>query len=347
MEKLEILENDAMQQLVSVAYGCPHVVEAIKLLNIRSYMRFDQNFQGSLDEVPFGMVLQQLIKLKTLVLTLGDCFNDRDYLPSLYQYFPPNIETLRFRSSVALAKSDIMEKWENAITDGKTLPRLRRLSFVLDLPDWEHQRLAQEQAIREWEDRELEKSENGRVSLETEDAEVKLDYTQINQEYGGDDKSKDLKTNAATADPSMLGWSAAEQREITTGKVAHVYADGEPILSFGEEKDAMKEVDQSPDGQKQSKPHRWAQDTAPDDQLKAAKNACEQLWEAARSKGIIVEPFEEKWHEELGLMGPDYERWDALCKIQGYEMGERLMLETSTHRNRNLHSLHHSEQLTG
>ncbi|KAJ7651733.1 hypothetical protein DFH06DRAFT_1207965, partial [Mycena polygramma] len=92
-------------------------------------------------------VFPQLVQLRTLVLVLGDHYDNRAQLFDFFQYLPPNLRVLRFRSSVSLAANeDVVERWVKAFGDPAFLPGLERLSFVLDLVDGEEE----DRASQEW-----------------------------------------------------------------------------------------------------------------------------------------------------------------------------------------------------
>ncbi|OBT54381.1 hypothetical protein VE04_04298 [Pseudogymnoascus sp. 24MN13] len=109
-EILEILENDALD----------------------TFTRHDPCPTLTPKEM-FHVILPQLTELKTFVFTVGDIFDEADFLPLFYKQFPPNISTLRFRGPVSLAKSEHWNKWLEVFANPEYLPNLTRLSFVLDL----------------------------------------------------------------------------------------------------------------------------------------------------------------------------------------------------------------------
>ena len=260
LETLEILENDAIQQFIGMAMGCTRAVSSIRTLNIRSSMRFGQE-SGDLDEITFCDVLRQLDNLRTVIFTLGDIFDDHNYLPNFYQSLPRNVETVRFRSSVVLAEPNVMQKWKAAFADQSFLPHLRRLSFILDLPDWGHQRIRDEQynlseGSKESEKESLQSSSIKSTSQDDEPADQKASVSHINDNH-------------------------------------HPQSQDDP-------------------GSAETLSRFWRQETASDDQLRVAKRACEDIYDIARTRGIIVEPFEEHWTSASGFTGPDYQRWDSL-----------------------------------
>lgn len=129
-ETLEILENDALDTFTRLTLALPYIVGNLKTLNLRSSNGHD--FHLTPKEM-FHEILPQLTEIKTFVFTVGDIFDEADFLPLFYKQFPPNISTLRFRGPVSLVKSEHWSKWLEAFANPKYLPNLTRLSFVLDL----------------------------------------------------------------------------------------------------------------------------------------------------------------------------------------------------------------------
>ena len=150
-ETLEVLENDAIDTFARMCLALLHIVGNLKTLNLRSTHGLD--FHLTTKEV-FQDILPQLTELKTFVFSVGDIFEEADFLPQLYPHFPPNISTLRFRGPVSLAKSEHLTKWVEAFANPEYLPNLKRLSFVLDLAyeneeDGGRKRKATEEELRE------------------------------------------------------------------------------------------------------------------------------------------------------------------------------------------------------
>lgn len=146
MVKLEILENDALDAFTRMTMGLPHVVENLATVNLRSTNNCD--FQYRMEPI-FVQILPQLTKMNTFILTVGEVFEDgSDTLYKLYQYLPPNITTLRFRGPTLIAMSTEWDRWVESFASSEFLPKLERLSFVLDLyypeekSDWGKRRLA-------------------------------------------------------------------------------------------------------------------------------------------------------------------------------------------------------------
>jgi hypothetical protein len=130
MEKLEIFENDSIDTFTRMFVALPHVVESLSTLNIRSTRCLD--FQFTTEEM-FASLLPQLSQLRTLVFSIGEIFEDETLLPALYNKFPPNVSTLRFRGPASLVKSSEWPNWVKSFASSDYLPNLKRLSFVLDL----------------------------------------------------------------------------------------------------------------------------------------------------------------------------------------------------------------------
>jgi hypothetical protein len=152
LEILEILENDAIDTFTRMTIALPHLVENLKTLNLCSSHGLDFHFTS---EEMFQEILPQLIGLKTLILTVGEIFDNEQYLPLLYKRFPPNLSTLRVRSPVSLSKSEHWKEWVESFATSGFLPNLKRLSFVLDL-DYKQEDsgrktnvMAQEEQLRE------------------------------------------------------------------------------------------------------------------------------------------------------------------------------------------------------
>jgi hypothetical protein len=64
---------------------------------------------------------------------VGEVFKDPSYLPTLYDYLPPNLTSLSFRGPVSLCRSEKWEEWLKACESKDFLPNLQNLGFVLDL----------------------------------------------------------------------------------------------------------------------------------------------------------------------------------------------------------------------
>lgn len=128
--KLEIIENDAIDTFNRMTMALPHVVGKLATLNIRSTHALD--FHSTTEKL-FISTLPQLLELQTLVLSVGEIFEDEDILPNLYASIPSSITTLRFRGPASLVKSNQWDAWMESFASPQFLPKLKRLSFVLDL----------------------------------------------------------------------------------------------------------------------------------------------------------------------------------------------------------------------
>lgn len=150
MRTLEILENDAIDTLQRLILTRSHIVLGLERLNIRSMMG-----QGvDLQETPGRMFLQYLtsmVNLKHFELSLANIFKDDSVggkegsaaahpeygdvgiLAILFTYLPKNLETLKFRGPIELAKAPRFSDWITAFGSDDFLPNLKRLSFVLDV----------------------------------------------------------------------------------------------------------------------------------------------------------------------------------------------------------------------
>lgn len=130
MRTLEIFENDAIDTFSRMAHALPHVVDNLQTLRIRSTAGLDFVYVG---EEAFRHILPELKNLKTLNLTVGNVFQDPEYLPTLHKILPPNLTTLFFRGPTSLCQSSHWSDWVRAFESKDFLPHLQRLSFVLDI----------------------------------------------------------------------------------------------------------------------------------------------------------------------------------------------------------------------
>ncbi|KAJ5626152.1 hypothetical protein N7510_002461 [Penicillium lagena] len=130
LHTLEILENDALDTFSRMIMALPHLVTNLHTLNLRSTSGLDFRY---LDERMFRQFPPQLSNLKTLRLTVGEVFKDPSYLPTLYDYLPPNLTSLSFRGPVSLCRSEQWREWVEAFESKDFLPNLENLGFVLDL----------------------------------------------------------------------------------------------------------------------------------------------------------------------------------------------------------------------
>ncbi|KAJ7651734.1 hypothetical protein DFH06DRAFT_1475743 [Mycena polygramma] len=146
LKTLEIIHNDARDTLFRYVLAHPNLIDPAETLNIDASSRNDLLLAP---ERILEDVFPQLVQLRTLVLVLGDHYDNRAQLSDFFQYLPPNLRVLRFRSSVSLAANeDVVERWVKAFADPAFLPGLERLSFVLDLVDGEEEKMAWEESSR-------------------------------------------------------------------------------------------------------------------------------------------------------------------------------------------------------
>jgi hypothetical protein len=157
MRTLEILGNDALQMLTYIALAKFHLLASLDTLTLLSTS--DEN---DLHPVPADICLglfPGLDRLRHFKLTLGSGLHTRllDVVPEnnkpyLYTLLPPNIETLRLRGPVSMAShlDTLAAAFANADVDAAFLPRLKRISLLLDLPDKasEHPREASLEQLR-------------------------------------------------------------------------------------------------------------------------------------------------------------------------------------------------------
>ncbi|KAJ6503316.1 hypothetical protein C8R47DRAFT_1192927 [Mycena vitilis] len=144
LKTLEIIYNDARDTLFRYVLAHPNLIDPAETLNIDASSRNDLLLAP---ERILEDVFPQLVQLRTLVLALGDHYDNRAQLSDFFQYLPPNLRVLRLRSSVSLATNeDVVERWVKAFADPAFLPGLERLSFVLDLVDGEQE----QRASQEW-----------------------------------------------------------------------------------------------------------------------------------------------------------------------------------------------------
>jgi hypothetical protein len=130
LETLEILENNAIDTFDRMTLALPHVVLNVSTLNLRSTYRHDFSYTN---EELFPQFLSRLQLLTTFVLSVGEIFERPSLLPELYQHFPPNLTTLRFRGPISLLQSGQWSNWIQTFGSSDYLPNLKRLSFVLDI----------------------------------------------------------------------------------------------------------------------------------------------------------------------------------------------------------------------
>ncbi|KAH6877059.1 hypothetical protein B0T10DRAFT_496970 [Thelonectria olida] len=145
MRTLEILENDAIDTFQRFALACGHVVDNLDRLNIRSTSGLDCRM---CPEDMFTVMLASLKNLKHLELSVSSkTFHDPAILPNLYNCFSPNLESLKFRGPLSLARTDTFGEWVKAFGRADYLPKLKRLSFVLDEPSGEAEKPADAKSL--------------------------------------------------------------------------------------------------------------------------------------------------------------------------------------------------------
>lgn len=130
LKSLTILENDAVEQFVRLAVAKFYLVARLDTLTLRSTTGLDY---GSLSDSLFSQVLPELHGLRELHLSLSKEFPEgEEFYAELWRALPPNLEALHFRGPVWMADR-LEEGWVRAFEGPDFLPRLKRLSFVLDL----------------------------------------------------------------------------------------------------------------------------------------------------------------------------------------------------------------------
>ncbi|KAK4104435.1 hypothetical protein N658DRAFT_418830 [Parathielavia hyrcaniae] len=136
MRHLQILGNDALQMLSYMALAKFHLLASLSSLTIFSPGSHDM--QHIAPHTP-PLFLSLLHNLKSLKLTLGSAMyatllDQQQQQAFLHVFLPPDLETLHFRGPVTMAAH--LDEFAAAFAQHDTfLPRLRRISVVLDLPD--------------------------------------------------------------------------------------------------------------------------------------------------------------------------------------------------------------------
>ncbi|KAJ5519141.1 hypothetical protein N7453_001563 [Penicillium expansum] len=130
LKTLEIWENDALDTFCRMSAALPHIVENLHTLRLRSTSGLDF---GLTSEETFRQLLPLMENLQVLNFTVGEIFEDPQFLPTLHKLLPPNLTTLYFRGPVSLATSEHWAGWLQAFRSPTFLPKLERLAFVLDL----------------------------------------------------------------------------------------------------------------------------------------------------------------------------------------------------------------------
>jgi hypothetical protein len=128
LRHLTIIENDAVDMFVDMRRNVA-IADGIQTLEIQSTMDNDFCKESAGD---FVKTLEQCTTLLTLHLTLKESDTEEvNYLRHLPDYFPPNIEDLRFRGPPSL--SDEMSTWLRCAADPTWLTSLKTISFHLDV----------------------------------------------------------------------------------------------------------------------------------------------------------------------------------------------------------------------
>jgi hypothetical protein len=137
MKHLSILGNDALEMLTGIGLAKYYLLTSLDSLSLYSTSKND------LMHIPpnfFLAFFPGLTNLKTLKLTLGSSMYaalleaaGTSTQPFLHAYLPPNIETLHFRGPVSMVPH--LDEFVGAFGSEDFLPRLKRISFVLDFPD--------------------------------------------------------------------------------------------------------------------------------------------------------------------------------------------------------------------
>ncbi|MCJ1350873.1 MAG: hypothetical protein MMC33_000854 [Icmadophila ericetorum] len=242
--------------------------------------------------------------LKTLIPTIGDYYPDREQLPRLYLHLPPNMETLRFRSSVSIAKDEkTWAKWVEAFKDPNFLPNLKKLSFVLDLKDGEEGRLGNEIAEKEWAAKQT-KLEEKKDEQATDSEEI------VECEDTPEDKDGSESHSLQDGNPPLAVAVDAKIREESVTAVND--ASHLPVAEDTDEKSPSVEGVETEDSTPKA-PYNRRKKEVPEEDLRCAKRACEQLCQAAEERGVKIEPFVNHWSEEFKVFSSHVDkRWEKL-----------------------------------
>ncbi|KAJ5701044.1 hypothetical protein N7488_008592 [Penicillium malachiteum] len=135
LKTLEIWENDAIDTFCRMSGALPHIVDNLHTLRLRSTSGLDFSM---ITEDTFRQLLPAMENLQVLNFTVGEIFQDPQFLPALHSILPPNLTTLYFRGPVSLVTSEHWADWLRAFRSTTFLPKLQRLAFVLDLHYGEH-----------------------------------------------------------------------------------------------------------------------------------------------------------------------------------------------------------------
>lgn len=139
MEKLDIIGNDALRMFIYMALAKPHLLFGLQSLNLDSP---SSNDLFDVKPTVLLLMLPGLLNLTTLRLTLGSPMYTtlreaaaKNNEPFLHAALPASLETLQFRGPVSMAPH--LGALVTAFAKDDFLPDLKRISFVLDLPDKE------------------------------------------------------------------------------------------------------------------------------------------------------------------------------------------------------------------
>ncbi|GME47251.1 uncharacterized protein LTHEOB_8529 [Neofusicoccum parvum] len=201
LRTLEIVHNDVHDTLWRYVLAHPRLIDPVRTLSLVAISVNDLNMAS---EDVLEQVLPQLEELRTLVLVLSDIYRDRERLPRLFKCLPKTLRTLRFRSSVSLAREEVFQRWLDAFGNPEFLPELETLSFVLDLEDGEQRRREEE----EWEEKQKTKvdEEDSNEHEESSASEASADdsepESQSNQEDVDGEKEDADSTMEVSAPPA-------------------------------------------------------------------------------------------------------------------------------------------------
>jgi hypothetical protein len=137
LQQLIIIENDACDHFIKMKTETCLINNLVEL-KIESTNGCD--FSHQYEEECFGKALVQCHSLKSLDLTLHDSSEEspqEHYLIELPDFFPPNIEVLRFRGPLTLANH--LSVWRKCASDPEWLPHLKSIKFGLDVSPHEKQ----------------------------------------------------------------------------------------------------------------------------------------------------------------------------------------------------------------
>ncbi|CAF4122867.1 unnamed protein product [Rotaria sordida] len=129
LQRLIIIENDACDHFIKLQ---EETCLTKNLTELKIVSTNGCDFCHQYERECFGKALIQCHSLKSLDLTLHDSSEnspDEHYLIELPLYFPPNVESLRFRGSSILANH--LTVWHKCVSDPNWLPNLKFIKFCL------------------------------------------------------------------------------------------------------------------------------------------------------------------------------------------------------------------------